>query len=289
LARPPRLLAVGHVTWDRREGRDVLGGSVSYGALAARKLGWQAGVVTSAGPELDPARDLPGLDVFWARGRATTRFRNEYGADGVRQQMMTARADDVDLAVLPEDWHDPEVLLLAPVAGEIGPRFAQSFGAEVVGASAQGWLRGVDAEGRVYPRAWEDPAGLLAGVHVLFLSQHDLPEAETEAETLLTYVPMVALTRGWQGLSLHTRQGSYPVPSLPRPEVDPTGAGDVFAAAFLVRYQETGDPLEAAAFGACAASCAVEGVGATSLGDRAEVERRLALRDRLIEEGEWEE
>jgi len=56
-----------------------------------------------------------------------------------------------------------------------------------------------------------------------------------------------------------------------------------------VRYQETSDPLEAAAFAACAASCAVEGVGATSLGDRAEVERRLELRQRMIDGGEWEE
>ena len=79
------------------------------------------------------------------------------------------------------------------------------------------------------------------------------------------------------------------MPSLPRPEKDPTGAGDVFAAAFLVRYQETGDPLEAAAFGACAASCAVEGIGTTTLGDRAEVERRLGLRQQMIEGGDWEE
>jgi sugar/nucleoside kinase (ribokinase family) len=71
--------------------------------------------------------------------------------------------------------------------------------------------------------------------------------------------------------------------------VDPTGAGDVFAAGFLVRYQETGDPLEAAAFGACAASCAVEGVGTTALGDRDEVQRRLVLRERMIETGDWDE
>jgi sugar/nucleoside kinase (ribokinase family) len=79
------------------------------------------------------------------------------------------------------------------------------------------------------------------------------------------------------------------VPSLPRQEVDPTGAGDVFATGFLVRYHETGDPLEAAAFGACAASCAVEGVGTSTLGDRDEVARRMALRERMIETGEWEE
>jgi sugar/nucleoside kinase (ribokinase family) len=70
--------------------------------------------------------------------------------------------------------------------------------------------------------------------------------------------------------------------------VDPTGAGDVFATSFLLRYHETGDAVEAAAFAACAASCAVEGLGTSTLGDREEVQRRMAQRERLIEEGEWE-
>jgi sugar/nucleoside kinase (ribokinase family) len=106
---------------------------------------------------------------------------------------------------------------------------------------------------------------------------------------MLELVPIVALTRGWEGMDLMTRDAVHSVPTLPRPEVDPTGAGDVFAAAFLVRYQETGDPLEAAAFASCAASCVVEGVGTTSLGDRGEVEKRMRLRERMIEEGEWED
>lgn len=102
-------------------------------------------------------------------------------------------------------------------------------------------------------------------------------------------MPFVALTRGWEGLTLFTPTSVHQVPSLPRQELDPTGAGDVFAAAFLVGYHEAHDPLEAAAFGACAASCVVEGVGASTLGDREEILRRLALRQRLIEEGEWDE
>ena len=126
-------------------------------------------------------------------------------------------------------------------------------------------------------------------MHVLFLSEHDLPDAEARACELLAQVPIVALTRGWRGVTLLTRQDRHEVPSLPRPETDPTGAGDVFAASFLVRYQETGDPLEAAAFGACAASCVVEGIGTTTLGDRNEVLRRMVLRERMIETGEWED
>jgi len=285
----PRLLAVGHVTWDRLEGGEALGGAVTYAALAARKLGWEVAVLTTAGPDFEAARDLPDVEVFARVGLATTRFTNLYEPDGTRRQALSARADAVDLAVLPDAWRDPDVLFLGPVAGEVPAGMAAAFEAGVVGAGAQGWLRAVDADGNVTARDWPDPAADLAGVHVLTLSEHDLPRAGERARAFLGLVPIVAVTRGWEGATLYTRDGVQQVPGLPREETDPTGAGDVFAAALLVGYHETGDVAEAAAFAACAASCAVEGVGASSLGDRAEVTRRLALRQRLIEEGEWDE
>jgi 1D-myo-inositol 3-kinase len=285
----PRLLALGHVSRDCRPGGDVLGGSVSYGALTARRLGWDAAILTSAGPDFVPERELPGIPAFVRRSSATTRFVNEYDADGTRHQVVTARAEDVDLEALPFAWRNPDALLLGPLVGELGGVGATALEADCVGAIAQGYVRAIDGDGHVSAREWVRPERDLLGVHVLFLSEHDLPEADRRAAELLAHVPMIALTRGWRGLTLLTRQGSHEVPTLPRPEKDPTGAGDVFAAAFLVRYQETGDPLEAAAFGACAASCAVEGVGASTLGDREEVHRRQELRDQLIETGEWEE
>jgi 1D-myo-inositol 3-kinase len=285
----PRLLAVGHVTRDARPGGDVLGGSVTYGALAARKLGWQAAILTSAGPDFDPERELAGISVFVRHSPVTTRFVNEYDEDGSRRQILTARAADVDTEALPSEWRAPDALLLGPVAGELDGFSATGFEARSVGAIAQGFVRQVGAEGRVSPRAWERPGRDLLGVHVLVLSEQDLPDADQRARDLLAEVPMVALTRGWRGLTLLTRHAVHEIPTLPRPEVDPSGAGDVFASAFLVRYHETDDPLEAAAFAACAASCAVEGVGVSTLGDRPEVVRRLALRQRLIEEGDWDE
>lgn len=285
----PRLLAVGHVTWDKVSGGEVLGGSVAYAALAARRLGWDAGVLTSAAGDFVPGRDLPGISVFVEPAAATTRFQNLYDAAGERRQVLSSRSADIDLAVLPDDWRNPDALLLGPVAGEIGSGFATAFEAEVVGAQAQGWLRSFEPDGDVLPREWTTAAADLAGTHVLFLSDKDMPQAASRARDFLATVPVVALTRGWEGLTLHTRDGTFVVPALPREEVDPTGAGDVFAAAFLLRYHETQDALEAAAFGACAASCAVEAVGAASLGDRDEVVRRLALRERLIEEGDWDE
>jgi len=284
----PRLLTVGHVTWDRRGGGEILGGSASYGSLAAQKLDWEVGVLTSAGPDFDPARDLPGVAAFVSRAPATTRFQNEYDAQGTRRQVLSARAEDLDLGVLPDAWRNPDALLLGPVAGELRSFPVSSFGAGGVGAIAQGWLREVAPDGSVSAREWANAARDLAGVHVLFLSEFDLPRGAA-ARDFLQFVPIVVLTRGWEGVTLFTHDAARDIPSLPRQEVDPTGAGDVFAAAFLVRYHEVGDPEDACAFAACAASCAVEGIGASTLGDRTEVLRRMEMRQRLIEEGEWDE
>jgi sugar/nucleoside kinase (ribokinase family) len=265
----------GHVTWDLRDGQEELGGTVSYAALTAQRLGWRAGVLTSTGPEFDPARDLPGVEVFVARAAATTRFRNLYDEDGSRRQVLVSRSAPVDVGILPEAWRAPEALLLGPVAGELGPGAALGFEAEVVGVTAQGFLREFDADGTVSPREWRAPARDLEGVHVVFLSEQDIPDPERHARELLSVVPVVALTRGWRGLRLFTRDGVSDVPSLPRPEKDPTGAGDVFAAALLIALRERRPVVKAALFAACVASFAVEAPGVEGVPDRKAVEARL--------------
>ena len=58
-------------------------------------------------------------------------------------------------------------------------------------------------------------------------------------------------------------------------EVDANGAGDVFSAAFLIRYYETGDALLAARFAAVVASFHVEHNGTEGIPTRAQTEARL--------------
>jgi len=58
--------------------------------------------------------------------------------------------------------------------------------------------------------------------------------------------------------------------------VDPTGAGDVFAAAFMIRLIETDDPCQAAQFANTVASFSIEGPGVSGIPMRHQVEAYVA-------------
>lgn len=72
-------------------------------------------------------------------------------------------------------------------------------------------------------------------------------EPERMAAALLEVSPIVALKMGAQGCMVATRQECFTAEAAPIEHVaDATGAGDAFAAAFVVEYGRTGD-LRAAA------------------------------------------
>ena len=53
--------------------------------------------------------------------------------------------------------------------------------------------------------------------------------------------------------------------------VDPTGAGDVFSAAFLVRYIASGNLIAAGRFAVTAAALSTRGFGASALPSETEI------------------
>lgn len=80
----------------------------------------------------------------------------------------------------------------------------------------------------------------------------------------------VIILRGEKGYWLYdaSAKKKYVVPVYPTKWIDPTGADDVFAGAFLGEYKNSYDPLQAVIHGSVAASFAVEGSGAFYCMDR---------------------
>ena len=64
----------------------------------------------------------------------------------------------------------------------------------------------------------------------------------------MSLVATGVLTVGREGAIVYHEGRQQRVPAYAVEEVDPTGAGDVFATAYLIRLHETGDVIEAARF-----------------------------------------
>ena len=113
----------------------------------------------------------------------------------------------------------------------------------------------------------------------VFFSEEDVADPEKTAQTYLAYTKMVVVTRGNRGASVFSPYGEYRAPAFATVEVEPTGAGDVFAAAFLINYYETHDFKKAARFANCVASFAVEKEGIYGIPQHEDVKHRLETVD----------
>jgi hypothetical protein len=274
----PDFLVIGHLAKDKVAEGWRLGGTAAYASLTASKLGLRTAVLTSAASDLDPSLLLPDIDVRLLPASQTTMFENVYGPKG-RLQYVWARARTIAASDVPQEFLGAKVVLLGPLVGEVEEEVTCCFPRSLLAISPQGWLRTILPDGRVEqisPRRWR-PRLLLKRSQALFVSQEDLPPTETE-ETLARWaaqVPLMAFTRGTGGARLWSEGRWRQVPAIPAEELDPTGAGDVFAAAFLSRYVETDDVWQAALFAAAAASLSVEAPGTAAIPSRQQVEERL--------------
>jgi sugar/nucleoside kinase (ribokinase family) len=276
----PAYLVIGHVSKDTLPEGNAPGGSVLYASITAQRLGLQAAIVTACALEddalLDAARGV-GVWVHRVDSPASTTFSNIYNENGDRTQVISAHAATLSYDDIPIAWSDAPIVHLAPVARELPVLDTGMFSRCLLGVTPQGWMRSWDAQGNVLRSAWPVPPALanLPLNAFLVLSLEDLGSNKELLPAYAELASLVAVTQGADEAWLYDRDSSIAVPSCHADPVDPTGAGDVFAAALFVRYNETGDLLEAARFAHAAAACSIEGQGPSAIPERARVEQRM--------------
>jgi sugar/nucleoside kinase (ribokinase family) len=255
-------LVIGHVTRDLVDGAFTIGGTVSYSGRTARALGCRVGVVTSASPDLDLSRALDDVLIARSPAAATTTFKNVYTAEG-RRQMVHAIAETLVPGMVPPDWR-AAVVHLGPVARECDPALVNAFGDAFIGLTPQGWMRRWDQAGHVLECKWEGKEPLLDRADAVVLGVEDVCGDEGLVAQIAALTRVLVLTRGVAGCTIYTQgqERHFSAPAVQ--EVDPTGAGDIFAAAFFVWLQRDGDPWTAARFANCVASRSVTRTGLAS-------------------------
>ena len=268
----PDFLAIGHVSKDLVSGGFRLGGTATFAALTALRMGSRPAVVTSVSSDLDLSHGLAGILLHIVPSPETTTFLNTYHG-GVRRQVLSAIARPLACSDIPDPWRQTPLVLLGPLGREVSYGLASHFPAVLLVASLQGWLRKWDDEGHVSPAYW-DGRDLLSQVHVAIVSEEDIVD-DSLVEVWKDLVPLLIVTMGKRGARLHLEGAWHHVKAFPAREVDSTGAGDVFIAAYMIRHRETGDPLVAARFASCAASLSVEAPGVEGIPTRNQIEARL--------------
>lgn len=245
------------------------GGAAAYAALAAVRWGVPSALLTAG--QHPPA--LKGVAVHCKPSPLYTIFENRYNG-GLRRQRLLARAAPLEPEDLPPLWRGAQVVLLAPVAQEVSPSFLECFDNALLAAAPQGWLRQWTSDGVIFPCSL--PASFpLARLHALIASQEDV-DSPSQFARWAEQVPLVVMTRGREGAILWERGHARPVPTVPVEEVDPTGAGDVFTAVFLLCLWETGSAWEAARWASAAGALCVQKRGLAGVPSRGQVARLLA-------------
>jgi sugar/nucleoside kinase (ribokinase family) len=269
------MLLVGHVCQDQTPDGPRLGGTVTFSALTAQALGLKAGIVTSAPdnvlPLLAPLASIPLRRIASAQ---PTTFTNHYTAQG-RQQTLSGRASPLGWEDIPLEWRSTALVHLAPVADEIDPDIVTQLKDTFVGLTPQGWMRGWDESGRVFFKGWNRFEDVLRHGSAAVLSIEDIQADEALAQQMADQCRVTVVTRGAEGCSLFIDGSPQLIPAIQAAEIDPTGAGDIFAVAFFWRLSVTGDPPAAARFASILAGHSVTRSGLHSIPTRREVKAAL--------------
>jgi hypothetical protein len=270
---PVDYLAIGHITIDVTPAGPRLGGSAAYAALTAQALGWKAGIVTSWAEELPlgPLADLPTVNLG---ADQSSSFENIYTSKG-RIQRYHGNAAFLEFHMIPEAWRSARILHLAPVAREVSPRILKYFKDSFLGVTPQGWLRQWDTAGHVTSDDWEEGEHVLSLADAAVLSIEDIHQDQAQIERLAAACPLLVATEGESGATLYSHGQAQHIPASATKAIDPTGAGDIFAAAFFSRLYQNGEPIEAARFATALAANSVTRLGLSGIPTQDEIFDRI--------------
>lgn len=259
----PTYAIVGHVVLDRVPEGTRVGGTVSFGGVTAVKLGAKVRVVTAVSEDQREriASRYGDADFKWVPTPVTTIYENIY-LPGGRVQYCHELASPISVGDVPPDWLASDVFHLAPLTGEVPPEMAGAIPDDtLVGVTPQGWLRARAADGLISPKLWDRCEEILERADILVLSEHD-PNSPEELRRYLRPIRHGIVTRGVDGAEIFEYgRHRHHISAYPADEVDPTGAGDCYAAAVFLEFTRTGDIVKACRFASAEAAYQVEKPG----------------------------
>lgn len=282
-----RIVCVGSLNYDitvwvpRRPGPDETlhgtrvaefrGGKGANQIVAAARLGAEATMIGCVGADPRGEFLIQGLDL-----------------DNIDRTNVATVAEPTGVALITIDPEDVAIIVVAGANAVLSPEAVEIGAGSIVDADVLLLQGEVPAEAAVRaaeiarssgttvvfnPAPYNDVAPAVAPLaDVIIVNRQEAVElGPTDVAVLIT-------TLGPDGCEVRTAGVSERVASFPAEVVDPTGAGDCFAAAFAVGLADSMSPVEAARFANAAGSLAVQISGAQPA-----MPTRSAVLDRLTD------
>ncbi len=263
------FLAIGHVCHDWTPSGNVLGGTTSYASFFARKMNLQTAILTSFGSDFEFQNRFQNISLHSIPSEKTTFFKNVYDGNN-RQQFLLEKSNNIFTSDIPSDFLNPKMVLLGPIANEIDFNILDQFERSMIAVCPQGWMRRWHSNGKVIHKMLEDWS-VFQNADMVILSEEDLNFQNDLIPKLAELFKILVVTKGENGAEVFSNNNKYTFPSFPAKMIDPTGAGDIFATAFLIRYFETKDISQAANFANATASFCIEKKGIEGIASREEI------------------
>ncbi|MHC1579404.1 MAG: carbohydrate kinase family protein [Candidatus Alkanophagales archaeon] len=288
------VIVVGHATVDTNvlpwgTVENVVGGAPTYAGMMLATLRKSVGVVSKVGADFDVSfYERRGIDTRGIRteGGRTTRFRNVYDAEGDRRQVCEHVAPRITPEDVPKAYEDARSFYISPVINEVDVKLVKRVKrrGNVVMLDPQGLFRRIGEGGKVEVaprgRGHEELAAFLEHVDVVKVGKDEVSAFGMGVKEVLLFlaragVEVAIVTLGGGGSVFLAEDRIERVGSLSVDVKDPTGAGDVFGAAFLAKYLETHDVPTSVRFATVAAGLKIRFEGPTGFPSEGEILEEL--------------
>jgi sugar/nucleoside kinase (ribokinase family) len=276
------LTVLGHLTQDilRKGTQEVkaTGGSACYCSLAGSKLGKSVGLVSKS--NFNPFTENESISTSGLKlGDNITTFVNTY-INSHRKQEVLGVAEPILETDIPKEFLQSKSIHLGPIINEIPfktIKFIRENSKALISIDVQGLIRKLD--GKELVKVKFNPKKLIGLVDVVKISLQDefryLFRDLEECKNFFKETNMIGLVTDGENGSTILNKEVKTVPAFRTNTIDPTGAGDVYTAAFDIRYSETKNLYKSALFASAAASFVVEDWGPKNIPTEKMVKARL--------------
>ena len=240
---------IGHISDDLLPSSH-LGGSVTYAGIVFQKFGFDTTIITKAPPNHPYLQKLSKLNIKVInlerdKNSEITSFNNSFNDQGLRTQMVDKIAKSIKLSDLKQykKLIISRPVVLAPILNEIDVNIISHFYNQCdLYLIAQGLFRKTIDQNLVTFTDMNDRS-IFSKVKVTILSYEDLmikaKVQEKELNSLIRDTKLLIITNADKKTDTYTNGkyfGGVDTYDIGNKLSDPIGAGDVFAAAFIIRF-----------------------------------------------------